>query len=323
MSDVASKAGVHKSTVARALRNDPRVRPETRQKIAALAKAMDYRPEPALSLIAAKRWQTKSASSGLVLAYLHVGSKEIYRSGDAESLKKVAFGLGYGFEVFRTSEQSSGALSHILYSRGIPGLVLGPAHEPYDWEGLELERFSAVNRLSGHFSPPLHSVGEDFFQSVLQTYEHVREKGHRKIGFAVLAHAMEVDDDKLRLAAANYCRGLARRGCQVPVYAGGFHDIPRLVDWYERHRPEAVIGFNPIIRIWLEGVGYRCPQDFAFAALKGASVGADAGMDVAIANTAEATIELLDGLIRRGERGYPASPRKVLLEPRWVGGKTL
>ena len=56
MKDVAKEAGVHQTTVSLALRNHPSLPKSTRDRIQELAHSMGYRPDPAISAIAAQRW---------------------------------------------------------------------------------------------------------------------------------------------------------------------------------------------------------------------------------------------------------------------------
>ena len=55
MKDIAKKAGVSKSTVSRALNNDPRIKEQTRKKILKIAGEMNYRPHHMAQALAKKR----------------------------------------------------------------------------------------------------------------------------------------------------------------------------------------------------------------------------------------------------------------------------
>src|SRR5690606_18500907 len=58
--DVAKAVGLSKSTVSLALRNDPRLRKATREKIRAVADQLGYRPDPALAALAHYRYGNAS-----------------------------------------------------------------------------------------------------------------------------------------------------------------------------------------------------------------------------------------------------------------------
>ena len=49
LQNVADKAGVHLTTAARAMKNDPRVRPETLARIQKIATELGYSPDPICS----------------------------------------------------------------------------------------------------------------------------------------------------------------------------------------------------------------------------------------------------------------------------------
>ncbi|MDD5350078.1 MAG: LacI family DNA-binding transcriptional regulator, partial [Chthoniobacteraceae bacterium] len=68
--DVAAKAGVHHTTASRALKNDPRVCPETLAKIKAIAEQMGYTPDPMLSALNAYRNASGHSQNHGTIAWL-------------------------------------------------------------------------------------------------------------------------------------------------------------------------------------------------------------------------------------------------------------
>ena len=132
--DVAAKAGVHHTTASRALKNDPRVCPETLKKIRTLADQMGYMPDPMLSALNAYRHASRSAQDHGSIAWITnyptrdgwraSSCYKLYFDGAAERLSR----LGYRLEEFwlqetgMTARRSSQVLFHRGHSR--------PAHLP-------------------------------------------------------------------------------------------------------------------------------------------------------------------------------------------------
>src|SRR5690606_6255382 len=69
MDDVAQAAGVSPATVCRALRNDPRITPETSKRVHAAARELGYRPDPLLSALVNRRLGRRQSDVG-TLAWL-------------------------------------------------------------------------------------------------------------------------------------------------------------------------------------------------------------------------------------------------------------
>ena len=68
--DIAEKYGCDRSTVSLALSGHPRIRPDVRDSISALAERMGYRPDPSLSLLARHRFANRKSAPAADIAYL-------------------------------------------------------------------------------------------------------------------------------------------------------------------------------------------------------------------------------------------------------------
>jgi DNA-binding LacI/PurR family transcriptional regulator len=68
--EVAQAAGVHHTTVSRALRNHPALPPETRKRVQAVARKLGYRLNPLVSAWMAQRKSSRKALDSGQVAYL-------------------------------------------------------------------------------------------------------------------------------------------------------------------------------------------------------------------------------------------------------------
>ena len=98
--EIARKAGVDASTVSLALAGHPRIPESTRAHIRQVAAELGYRPDPALSSIAAARWQGRRDAKGTALAFLadDLKTAEIELKLYLEGVRQQAGLLGYGIE---------------------------------------------------------------------------------------------------------------------------------------------------------------------------------------------------------------------------------
>ena len=69
LQDVADKAGVHRSTVSLALRNNARISAEVRERVQRIARELDYRTNPLVTALMRSR-RTHQAAKHVVLAYV-------------------------------------------------------------------------------------------------------------------------------------------------------------------------------------------------------------------------------------------------------------
>src|SRR5687767_11091869 len=77
LADVARVAGVHRTTVALALRNHPGLPGDTLKRLKTLARKMGYRPDPTLAALNAYRIGAAGRSNVQVIAYLrYLGRRE-------------------------------------------------------------------------------------------------------------------------------------------------------------------------------------------------------------------------------------------------------
>src|SRR5258708_3337364 len=126
MRQIAQRAGVNRSTVSLALRNDPRLKAETRQKIHDLAKEMGYRQNPTVARLMTqlRAGQQKHFRSNIaVLDFGPLGEIEQQIWIGARQRAKM---LGYGLEFFHVRDFAAPRLEQILVNRGIQGLIISP-----------------------------------------------------------------------------------------------------------------------------------------------------------------------------------------------------
>jgi LacI family transcriptional regulator len=328
MKDVARRGGVHKSTVSLALRNHPSIPEATGARLRSLAREMGYHPEPALSLIAAHRWNSTKVASGLTLAY--VLQREDGISANPQhyipGLKQRAEVRGCRVEVVSLADYpSAAALGRVLFNRGISGLLLAPIPHmasPLDLD-FDWDKFCVVCCSLGWAHPLLHTVSYDVFFSARRVWREMRVRGYRRIGPALFSHLPAADHDYGRLGAVLSEQAELPAADRVPPLRCGFGDEAAFLKWFKRHEPDAVMGFHPGLTSWMKKAGKRVPQDVGFACLQMKQRENVAGMFTPPTQVAEVAVDFVISCLRDNERGLPRLPRNLLIEPEWLEGPTL
>jgi LacI family transcriptional regulator len=347
LAKIAERAGVHVTTVSLALRNHPRLPKETRQRIQALAKAMGYAPDPMLRALVSYRANVSKHRNRATLAYVtnwatRWGWKNVTAHPDfyAGALAK-ANELGYELEHFwlREDGMTQGRLSQILFSRGITGLIIAShGREMGDALQLDWEHLSAVKIDYFPHQPVLHNVTNNQCDIVRLAVQKVMALDYRRVGF-VMHRGWDHAVDRL-WTAGFLCeqQSLAQRDW-IPVH---LFPEPEPVDrwlneskedvvvdsqqfrrWFEKYRPEVIIGKRSFIQREFDAMGLRIPEDVSFVDvfLEDQS-GAVAGVRQNHAEVGAQAVEILSGQLQHNKYGVPEIPMTTYVEGTWFDGLT-
>jgi LacI family transcriptional regulator len=179
LADVAERAGVGTSIASRVLNDDPTVgvRPDTRARIIAAAKELNYRPNAAARGLKLQRTTT----IGLVIPNLaYPVNSEIIRGAE-----RAASEAGYVLLIADAEEflQAGQAYRRLLLEGRVDGLLLASAStsEPVLREIIETDLpLILVNRRAGALAP---SITVDDALGMRMGVEHLLALGHRSIGY--------------------------------------------------------------------------------------------------------------------------------------------
>jgi DNA-binding LacI/PurR family transcriptional regulator len=117
--------------------------------------------------------------------------------------------------------------------------------------------------------------------------------------------------------------GLKAAEC-VPVEMPEEWTRENFLKWFERHRPDALIGAVRPAREWLAEKGVQCPRDVGLVLLDWDEEMQDyASVDQNATATGAAAVDLVLGQMRRNERGIPEIPQTVLVDSVWREGATV
>lgn len=330
LKDVAAAAGVHWSTVSKALRNHPSLPAATIDRLRTLAGRMGYRPDPALSALVAYRESTRAQDYQSTLAFVTglagpdswrdwVSYRDFYHG-----LSLAASARGYRVEPFwlRPGAGGAEAVARVLVGRGIRGVVLGPVDSADRLTGFPWPAFSLLAIGPGASVPRLHRVGNHQYQSVQLAFREIDRRGYRRPGLA-LSRAIDERSQGTWLAA---CLGEAvrRRWSAPPALVVDDFSAPAILRWYRRHRPDVIIGHNTPALDSLRAAGIAVPDTVGFVNLSALGP-ADpvSGVHQGWEAIGRLALDTLVALLHRNETGIPAHPLTALLDGRWHEGTTL
>lgn len=332
LQDVADRAGVHRSTVALALRDHPRIPAETRQRIHTVAHKLNYRLNPLVAALMKSR-RNGSAVKHVSLAFVtnyptrdgwrpeHHDRPDFFPGAAAR-----ARDFGYRLEPFWLAEpgMTPARFCDILAVRGIHGIILGRLPPGKHTIELLWERFSIVALGMTLRSPRLHHVTENHFDTALQAVQRCLERGYRRVGF-VFTDANDsprVGDRWLGAYLLQQQRLPARN--RLPLCPGTPATREQFAAWLERHQPDAlIVNHAPPALAWLRTLRLTVPRDIGLIELENHPEHRSTGVYYDPGKIGATAIEMLIGLMHRNEKGVPADPHEILVSGEWREGTML
>lgn len=335
LADVARAAQVHKATAARALNQDPRITPATRQKVEQAAHALGYRVNHLLAAWMSTR-RKRVPVANAVLAYVTGHPTRYGWRPPASDLPDFhpgacARALTAGFTVedfwLREKGMTPERLIGILRARNIQGVLIGRMPGPYttlleyDWS-----RFSVVALGISLAAPIFNRVRENHFHTASLAASQCFQRGFRRIGLA-----FDRTDDFGRMndmwvggflsEQVKWPAGVAR----VPPLLSHSPERSDFMTWFKRHRPDVVLASQADpVRDWLAAAKLKVPEDVGLVDLRCYDPhSGNTGVHYDFSQTGALGVEMLIGLMHRQERGVPARPHEVLLQGSWIEGATL
>lgn len=330
IAEVARRAGVSRTAVSYALRDDANIAAATRARIRKVADAMGYRPDPVLAKLMAHLHAGRGRRHLGKIALLNVNEEEAYWRTTAaladfrKSAERCAAALGYETEEFWLHEpgRSPRRLAQMLAARGIRGLLVGSTGRRGSAVDFPWAKFAAVTVGYSVETPALHRVATHHYRNARLALRRVAEAGYRRIGFAALRGA-EATMENLHLAGFLAWQQETPEAERVPPLLAEERNAAELRRWFETWRPEVILTVS-FEAEHLEAAGVRTPRDAAWVKLLLWDEREDvAGVLPGYDRLGGAAVSLLAGQLQHDEFGVPDNPTIVQVEGRWRGGASL
>lgn len=251
MREVASVAGVSRTTVSLALRGDARIPEATRKTVCKVAERMGYRLDPQVAKLMSYLKGTKQEPTQEVIAFVTAHDAEFdwkqsfHCQRVFEGARLRAESLGYQLAPFWLNENegmSPSRLSAVLQSRGITGVIIAPPQRPGVLWPMDMSPFACVARGPWEFKRAVHRVTPHHFEDMRLVLAQLRERGLSRIGY------MMARDTELRVKQIWKSAWLLDQAesdiTAIPIFDQEQSDQVKLAAWLQQYRLEAVIGAN-------------------------------------------------------------------------------
>ncbi len=327
---IAQRSGLSRSTVSRALQNHPAIPLRTRQRVQKIAEELGYRPNPFVSALMAVRGRPSQTPSVATLAALTAWRPSRELATDPSLLRFMrgsadrARDLGYNLEEFWMDEpgMSHARLNQILINRGIVAVMLAPLPGVHPDIWLEWDHFSVGAFAPSAQFPRFHRASHFHFGGACLALEELARRQYRKPALVITSRVQpHVSEQWLGGLAAMDSRRL------FPGKASAFvlkdDNVERLGQWLQRHKPDVVIANDLRIPDWLRELGYRIPDDLAFANLDRPLGDEYGGIDQLKEIIGRTVVDLIVGQVHCNERGIPEHAKDTKLAGVWVDGQSV
>jgi DNA-binding LacI/PurR family transcriptional regulator len=333
LTDVAKEAGVHHSTVSRALKHHPGIPEKTREKIMRVVHRLKYVPDPLLSALAAYKNAQRPAGFLANLGWLtNFPTEEGWRDNPHfpfyyEGAKKRAAELGYGLDILWLPGifASGKAPSQVLRNRSIRAFLLPPQPALNATLDLDWDEFSAVSFGFTLTHPSLHNVALDHFRSIQKLMRKLHGMGYRR---PRLILSLKSDQRVSSAWSAGFAASLRKLELipSDPVFMTS-PDFQEFLAAIKKSKPDVVIttrGWATQARQQLPATGLRVPEEIGLAAVNfAASDKGQGGIHEDGALLGRHAVEMLTGMLQRGEKGIPHHVKHVITEGEFQAGETL
>ena len=323
MAIIAREAGVARSTVSKALRDDSTIPARRCAEIKQVAQRLGYHPNPMVSTLMAQLHGRRRRSDPNHIAWLDLWSD----SSSVPIMKPLLKGarqraaeLGYGIEVHRPIAEgmSPDRLRQILNARSQWAVIIPPVPESLMRYPLDLRGLAGVTVGTSLHEPVMHRVSPNHYQGAQLACVRLRANGFRRIGLALSPELNYRVEGKWLGAFLAEQQSWPSSHRIRPLLVGAGERIA-FERWIQQQDPDVILLAEPQVDAWRAGYRGQARQGLTAAWLhleterKGVW-----HVDYHAERLGAAAVEVVIGQIHRNERGSPAISNTLLLDSSWV-----
>lgn len=338
MKDIAEIAGVSKTAVSLALRNDPQISCKQRTRIQKIAKKLGYLRNPKIGELMSQMRSAKSRNLHGTLAIIncyqdpYAFSKHPTIPKYVEGSKRRALALGYAVDTFWLYEANMSAQRWIsmLKARGISGIVLiGMMRQNRIPEFFKevVEHFPTTVTGVRTRKPALSFSCADHHMLTLQAFEHAVEFGYKRPGIVIEETINGLVEHRFTSAFLTGQQKYLPSINHIAPFVNfdpAKKDLSLFNDWVTREKPDVILTLYHAVEKWVNTLGIKVPEQMGLIQLEWRNHHPNwAGMDQHNDICGEAAVDMVINLIYNGEIGFPVFPRATLIGSSWVDGRTV
>jgi LacI family transcriptional regulator len=328
MSSLAKSLGLSESTISRALKGDPRIGKQTRERVEKLAAALGYRPNPlvsALMSVRKKRGGSEVGTVALVTDYHDAGG---WRSKDVcqweyEGICRRADELGFRVEEFPMSDfgYDGAKLEKALLTRGIRGVLLGFSRDRTERAAFSIGKFTVAG-LSTYFREvSVDRANFHGFFNVQLALGEMRAAGFRRTGLVVPEFNNRISGYLWSGGALDWQTRQAESDRCTPFIPQAGDEEKHFAKWLKREKPDSLLVYKFPVKSWLAKSGLRVPDDIGLAYLYRTEeeIKTWTGIDGNLQAVGAAAFDLVVEGLHTNRLGAPSDPKEVLIKGLWQG----
>jgi len=344
--DVAREAGVAAATASLALRNHPRLRRETCEKVQAAAQKLGYRPNAVVSHLLAQlrasRTPKYQATLGLINASENASIlSEIHTFREwVRGLRERADQLGYGVNDFWLHEKgmTPQRLAGIFRAQNIRGVIVAACLRngklPSGFEQI-WENFACVMLGVRGLRPAVHLACNDQFSTIRRAFEEALRLGYTRPGLVLNENIDDLIEGRFSGGFVAAQLGLPVKQ-RLPIFRfqsaldvpltnkiGTSEVLRRFKDWIKSQQPDVLLCQHPEVRTWVETLGGKAARETGLIHLDWCEdLDGWAGMKQNNHLIGAAGVDMLIGQLHRNELGVPSFPKCLVVDSTWVPGES-
>ncbi len=325
---IANHAQVSRSTVSRALRNDPKISEKTRSRIHRIARQLNYCPDPEISqLMRHLRFAGESVSLMPIAFVTCFPSPEEWKNSPSilkcyEGARSRARQHGYDLQHFwlGDKEMSEARLGEILYHRGIRGVLIAPLPDGLSSMQMQWDRFAAVTIGYSLAEPAISRASSHFAHAMRIALAALELRGYRRIGLFMPGGDRRLDHGYLSEYLLRDQRIASRD--RVPILESDRYSSDEYAKWKAKSKPEVVVTTNAETAKRLSSEKKAIRSDLAILNLDGSTPERYSGVEHHTPDIGAAAVDLIVEQLHLRQFGIPKAPKAVLVECEWIDGQS-
>jgi len=298
---------------------------QTRDFVQRRARELGYIPNPVASAFLHQvRMHGQEGYRGNLAFLMPVYVKRPYLTYLQEGAQSRAQELGYGLEIIRVDEYNASRLSHLLHSRGILGIIVGPLPRAVGHMTLDWSKFAVSTYGYSMIRPAVHRVVHHHSEGIRTIFRMCRRKGFRRIGLALRKEADMRSDRQWSSEFLGIQQILPKTERVCPLLASASHYSPEKVfHWINKEKPEVVIFHASECVADLIQFLKKKPAPITCVVLDRKPNDIFAGIDQQFASCGKLLVDSLSSQIFHNERGVPDMPIVSMVNGLWVDHPSL
>lgn len=330
--EIAKACGFSPSTISYALRDNPRIPEETRERIKTVAKEMGYQRDAHLGQLMAHLKTRRRHSQTCPIAWINSSTnpnhwretpwaREFYESAQARA-KEQGFSMS---EIWAHDQKIPfSRLDEVLKARGTQGIILSTPLQDQEWiHWIDWNAYATVIVDEPHALPQFDHVYALYNTNMRTALEQVFARGYKR----PKVWLNSADDYWTAYGYSAEClRYSHTHPDSEPVLTPAKPDMSEksIREWMEEHKPDAVIAPTPTLGLKLQELGYNIPGELGYLAMYVLNEDSRwSGISQLHMEQSKIAIDRLASLLQMNSKGSQPHPLHLQIKGEWHEGTTL